>query len=170
MRKFLLLATAVLGACSSGEAEQKNVTAAAATGFAPGQWETVMDVTRVDEVDKTTPALKLAAGDKVTTTSCVAEGQATTPPAIILAGLDGATCEYDNSYIRNGRVNVGMTCRKPGLDGTLGVVTEGTFKADSFEGNTTVHTTLSGAGDSVVIARLTGRRTGDCAAAAPAAG
>lgn len=166
MRAFVTAGMLMVAACSTGEAEQNNISAAA-EALEPGQWETVMEVVRVDKADEAEPALKLAAGEKVTTTSCVGEGE---PPAVIFAGLEDASCTYENNYLKRGRINVSLSCTKPGLSGTVGVSTEGDFKADSFEGNATLRTMLSTAGDSIVTARLTGRRTGDCAAAAPKAG
>ena len=166
MRAFLIAAVVTLGACSGGEAEQNN-TIAAAEALAPGQWETVMEVVRVDKADEAEPALKLAAGDKVTTSSCVAAGD---PPAVLFAGIEEAECQYQSNYMKRGRINVGLSCTKPGLSGTVGVNTEGDFEAESFEANATLRTMLTTAGDSIVTARLTGRRTGDCTAEAPKAG
>lgn len=164
MRAIAFAAVLALAACSEGEPPQNNSAAAAAEDLETGQWETVLDVSRVEEVDGAPPMLKLASGDKVARSSCVVAEEASRPAPALLAGMEGARCQYQNIYMSRGRLNASMTCRVGDLPGDVLVAVEGNYTGGTFEANSTIRTQFTTAGDSVVTAKLTGRRTGDCAA------
>ena len=165
MRIIAVAAILALGACSDGAEEPANTAVAAAEGLEPGQWEMVLDVAGVEEVDDSAPMLKLATGDKVTTSSCVAQGEGKRPPAALLAAVEDATCTYQNIYMSRGRLNASLSCRVGELPGDVLFTVEGQYQGNTIEANSTARTMFSTAGDSVVTAKLTGRRTGDCAPA-----
>lgn len=174
MRSLLIMPLLLVAACSGGDGGgegggEKKAEAQAAT-IEAGQWETSFEVTEHRSVDKTEPALKAAAGDKETATSCVAEADKATPPPELFAG-PGYTCKYRSSYIRNGRINASLDCTREGIKGQLMLSVDGSYTGTGFEGTVQTTTYLPGNGDFASMRKITGRRIGaSCAAAEPAAG
>lgn len=168
MRKFALVSLLVLAACSDNvEADEKAKGAADAASLelAAGQWETTTEITEVTARDGGTPVLKVA--EKSVVSTCVAEGEGKKPTPAVLAGME--ECSYDTIYMSRGRVTASLSCTKPGLSGKFLVSTEGTYTAEAFDTSAQIETSLSGDGDVRAQARITGRRTGDCAAQEPTA-
>jgi hypothetical protein len=169
MRSLLIVPLCLLSACSGGEGgggEEQKAQAQAAT-IEAGQWETSFEVTEHRSVDKTTPVLKAAAGDKETAALCVAEADKATPPPELFAG-PGYACKYRSSYVRNGRINASLDCTRPGIRGQLMLSVDGSYTGTSFEGTVQTTTYLPGDGDFASMRKIAGRKTGaTCAAAAP---
>jgi hypothetical protein len=163
MRSLVFTALTVLGACSEGGGEKK-----AAEGdktkleLAVGQWETASEVTDMRKQDEGAPAMKADKGTKMAVRGCVAEGEGKKPPAALLAGLEDATCTYQNIYMSRGRINASMNCTRPGLDGQLLVSTNGTYTDKGFDLTSTINTLLSSDGDISFDAKVTGRHAGAC--------
>lgn len=170
MRNCLIASALLLAACSEGDAGQNTAKAEPAAGLEPGQWETTVEVLDNVKADEEAPRLTLAKGDKVTVRACIEAGQGKNPPAILLAGLENGDCTADNSYVSRGRLTATLSCNREGLSGKVMVSSEGTFTGPAFEANATMRTQLVTSGDSVVTAKLSGRRTGECTAAPAAAG
>lgn len=165
MRFLALTPLLVLVACSEGAEQPKQEEAPAATQLTAGQWEVTSEVQSLQKRDQGTPAIKAEEGSKTTSSSCVAEADVKKPQPALFVGEEG-TCTYRDFYMSSGRLNATMQCKRPGLSGNIAVLVDGTFKADSFEATTTTETQLSGDGDVSIRSKLTGRRTGDCTAAA----
>ena len=167
MRAMALLPLLLVTACGGG-GSQTNNTAVAATAEPPerlpaGQWELSSEVTRFTKADSGAPRINTPVGTRATVSVCV--GQGDRPPAELFMEA-GYNCRFDNDYVRNGRLNATLQCRRGGLDGVVGVSSDGDFTADTLSYNRNVRTILAGDGDVVIDQRVTGRRTGDCAAAA----
>lgn len=161
MRVIALLPLLFVAACSGGEAP-KNETAAAPARIAEGQWELASEVTAFRVVDNGTAAINTPVGTRATQSICVSGDRA---PAEFFSG-DGFDCSTGAYYARNGRINVTLSCTRDGLSGQIPIGANGTFTADSAEFERSVRTVLAGDGDVELTARVTGRRTGDCTAAA----
>jgi hypothetical protein len=170
MRLFLLMPLLAIAACSGGEPTAKTEDAPAADKLNAGQWEMTTEVTKVTQRDKGTPAINMPEGSKTVTSSCLAEADAKKPQPAILAP-EGSDCKYRDSYISGGRLNATLECTRAGLTGDISTAVNGSYTGDTIEATSTTETRLSGEGDLMIEAKLTGRRTGDCTAAptAPAA-
>ena len=159
MRAIILLPLLLAAGCGGGETEQPKAERAARID--PGQWEVAAEVLEVRQTDEGTPLIRAEAGDRATASVCVGPEQQV--PVALFAG-DSAGCGYSSYYVRAGRINSIVTCRPPRGEGLLTVNVQGSFEADSFEATRTVATAVVGGGNMRVQSRLTGRRTGECAA------
>jgi hypothetical protein len=148
----------LVAGCGDGAAEQ-NVAATKASSLTPGQWELTSEVTAFQTVDQGAPKIEAPVGTRATEQVCVGGGR---PPAALFAG-EGYRCNFDNYYLRNGRINVTMQCAREDLSGTIPITVDGSFEAESLEYVRELRTVLATDGDVQITARVTGRRTGDCA-------
>jgi len=162
MRGLIVIPLFLAAACSGGGEENKAVEAA--DSMQPGQWEISSEVTAFRSADKATPALKAAVGDKAAAPACIEAGKEDKPPAEMFAGV-GYECDYKNSYISGGRLNLSLECEREALEGKVMVSVEGTYTGDSLEGTSTATSFLSGDGDFVMNSKISGRRTGPTCAA-----
>ncbi|MDQ8758061.1 DUF3617 family protein [Sphingosinicella sp. LHD-64] len=158
MRKLACIPLLFVAACGDGEAEKNAAAPATAASLAAGQWELTSEVTAFRAADGGAPRIDTPVGTRATQSVCVGAGQ---PPIEFFAG-DGFTCTTGASYIRNGRMNVTASCTRDGLEGSIQIMADGTFQADSAEFNRNIGTMLSTDGDVEITARVDGRRTGDC--------
>jgi hypothetical protein len=163
MRSTIIIAMALLGACSEGADTGKKQAAAPATRFDAGLWETTIETTAMRPADEGTPRIKTEVGQKTTSSVCVPEADRLKPPPALFVGGAGK-CEYKDSYMRNGRLSASIRCTRPGLSGDVMTNVSGTFQAASFEATTNTATYLTTDGDVAIDAKVTGRRTGDCPA------
>lgn len=166
MRLLAFASLLVLGACSEGGEKKAAEGDKTKLQLAAGQWQTESEVTAMRKQDEGAPAMKADQGTKMQVEACVAEAEAKKPPAALFAGLENATCTYQNIYMSRGRLNASMTCNRPGLDGQLLVSTNGTYTDKSFELTSTVNTLLAGEGDISFDTKVTGRHSGACQASA----
>ena len=169
MRALILLPLCFAASCSEGS-EPKKKTEAPAAKVTAGQWETAHEVTAIRSTDKTQPALKAAAGDKATGSTCIPAGGEAEPPPELFAG-PGYKCGYKSSYIRNGGITASLNCRREGIAGDLMMTVEGSYTATTFEGTVSTTSYLPGRGDFEMSRKMTGRHVGaTCQAAEPKAG
>ena len=154
---------ALLAGCSE-EAPQQETQAAERAALTPGEYEASWTVAALRSTDKTTPATELAEGATGTSRGCVA-ADGTIDPALFAAG--GDECTPSNSFVRGGRINLQMDCRRPGTTGQVMQSVSATSTADSFEGEVSTSTYLSGEGDYEMTRTFTGRRVGECPPATP---
>jgi hypothetical protein len=167
MRNLTILSACLLAAACGGGEEKKAEEQQAATVEA-GQWESSFEVTSIRSTDKTTPALKAAAGDKETGSSCVPAGSEATPPGELFTG-PGYKCQTQNSFISNGRITMSLKCSRPGIQGDIMHTVQGSYTGTTFEGKVDTITYLPGSGDFEMSRKMSGRKTGaSCAAAAGA--
>ena len=162
MRLIAVATLLVLGACSEGGEKKPAEPDKTALQLAAGQWQSSSEVTDMRKQDKGAPAMKADKGTKMEAAACVAEADAKNPPPALLAGLEDASCTYQNIYMARGRINASMTCTKPGLSGQLLVSADGTYTDKSFELTSTVNTMLPGDGDISFDSKVTGRHSGAC--------
>lgn len=158
MRIMGLIPLLVIAACGGGGAE-KNEAAPKASAPEPGQWELATEVTSFRQADEGAPKINAAVGSRATESICLGAGDRL--PAAFFAG-DGYDCSYGTYYVRNGRVNVTMDCRREGLDGMIAIVAEGRSESGTAEFTRNTRTALSTDGDVEIAARVTGRRVGEC--------
>ena len=165
MRATMLLPLLMLAACSGEkQAPEKAEHDPAAEHIGAGQWEVTTEVTKVTQRDKGTPALKMPQGTKMVTSSCVSEADVKQPPAAMFVP-EGFDCEYRDSYMSGGRINLTLQCTREGLSGDIPIAINGNYTAETLEATATAETRLSGEGDVKMDTKITGRRTGACTAA-----
>ncbi|HEX8669113.1 MAG TPA: DUF3617 family protein [Allosphingosinicella sp.] len=166
MRALIIVPLCLAAAACSGGGEEGKVTQKAARMEA-GQWETSFEVTSFRSTDKSTPVLKAAVGDKETGSACITDADGGAPPAAIFAG-PGYECSYKDSYLRAGRINATLDCRRKGIDGSIMMNASGTFTGTTFEGTVDAASYLPGSGDFALTRKIGGRKTGAaCPAPAP---
>jgi hypothetical protein len=165
MRAFAIIPLCLVAACSGGE-EKK---AEAAGAMQAGQWETTSEVISFKSTDKATPALKAAAGDKSTAPACIEEKDAKKPEPELFAG-EGYECKYKSDYIRNGRINASLDCKRDAIKGDIMMTVQGSYTGDSFQATVDTISYLPGEGDFQMSSKIAGRRTGASCAAPPADG
>lgn len=171
MRAMILAgcAAALLGGCGGAQKAQPAAEETAAA-LQPGEYEVAAKVTDLRSIDNSTPATKLkaaAAGepDPAPVRACVAADGSI--DAAAFAEADDS-CKIDNSYTRNGTLNLQLACTRKGNPGQVMQVIEGKFKTDSFEAEATTNTYFTGTGDYSMTRKLTGKRVAP-ACTAPAA-
>lgn len=166
MRAIMLLPFLVLAACSDeAQVPEKAEQDPAAEHITGGQWEMTTEVVRVTQRDKGSPALDMPVGTKAVTSSCVSEADAKKPPAALFVP-EGFKCDYRDNYMHGGRINLTLQCTRAGLSGDIPIAISGSYTAEGIDATSIAETRLSGDGDVRMEAKLTGRRTGPCAAAA----
>lgn len=165
MRALALLPLLFVASCGDGAAENKAAPAVAAPS--PGQWELTSQVTRFRKADQGAARIDTPVGTRATQSLCVAAGGRL--PTEMFSG-DGFACGYGNYYVRNGRANVTLNCRREGLTGEIPMTVDGTFGADSIALHRNLRTVLTSDGDVEIDADVTGRRTGACTPAAASEG
>ncbi len=159
MRAYSFIPLLLVAACSEGGGgEQKKAEEVPATMEA-GEWETNWELSSIRSVDKTTPAVKGAVGDKESGKSCIAEAERASPPPQLFAGA-GYDCDYKSSYIKNGRINASLDCKRAGVSGQFLMSVSGSYTKDAFEGTVGTTTYLPGEGDFEMNRKISGRRTG----------
>lgn len=172
-RIFAAATAILLAGCSSEDApQQQQQQQAEATGqraaLTPGEYEASWTVTEIRSTDKTDPATDLTVGATGSARACVAEGPVA-DPALFAEGED--ECTPTSSYARGGRISLQLVCSRPGEPGEVRQSVNATSTAESFEGEVSTSTYFSGEGDYSSVRTVTGRRVGDCPAAAdPAEG
>lgn len=160
MRAIILLPLLFAVACGGGDETEKNAAQPRAESLAAGMWELTSEVTTLESLDDGAPRIDTPVGTRATASVCVGSSR---PPTAFFAG-EGFACAHDNYYVRRGRLNVTLRCSREGLPGSISILAEGTFEAESLEFQRHVSTALSGSGDVRIASRVTGRRTGDCPA------
>lgn len=161
MRLMLIIPLILAAGCSETAPEEKKASRLAI--LEPGQYELSSEVTRLTNVDDGAAAINTPVGTRATQSVCVgADGRAATD----LFSGEGYACSYDNYYVRNGRINALLSCTRDGLQGQISMTVDGTFEAGQLSYDRNVRTILATDGDVLIDHRVTGRRTGDCAAAA----
>jgi hypothetical protein len=125
------------------------------------------EVTQFRKADEGAPKINTPPGTRTTRSVCVTDGAALPPD---LFADEGLTCrDAGSAYVRNGRMNLNSRCSRAGLTGDISYAVTGTFDAQSFRGDRQLTTSFTSDGDVISSARVEGRRTGACTAAAPAA-
>lgn len=158
-----VLAAGLAAGCSGGdeEAAPRQEKAAAPAALPLGQWEVTSEVTRFAQQDKGSPKIATPVGTKASGGACVSDAKRPDPTLFVGKGYD---CTYRDSYITSGTLNANLECKRAGLSGQIMFAVSGSYTADTLEAEVGTTTYLSSDGDVTVGTKLTGRRTGDCAA------
>lgn len=162
MRTYVIAAAtaaaAALAGCSD-EAPQQQNQAQQKAALIPGLYEASWTVSELRSTDKTDPATKLTVGATGKAEACIQEG-----PLIDLElfaeGDD--ECRPSNSYVRGGRINIQMQCKRPDEAGPVMQTMTGTSTAEGFQGEISTSTYLTGFGDYSMVRTVSGKRVGDC--------
>lgn len=164
MMMTILVPAGLLAACG-GTAEQAKPAEERAASLQPGEYEISFKVDAIRSTDNSTPATKSKVGDPpVTTRTCVPADGAIDPSAFAEAG---EKCTVSDPYMRGGRMSLQLKCLRGNKQ--LGQLVDGQFTADSFSGTARTSTFFSGPGDYELTRTLTGKRIGECPAAAETA-
>ncbi len=166
-RTYMMLAMLlVLPGCDSDvpapAAEEKGPPAT----FPAGEYEVTALTETLKAADQFTPATKHKVGATDVQKICSPAGPKPDPR---LFADKGDTCTATSDYAKNGRINMSYNCQRPGR-GLLTLTFDGKYDENSFEVEVATGTYFSGQGDYVLTQRLKGKRLGDCAAPAKAAG
>lgn len=156
-----------LGACGGEEPKKAKAPPPPAT-LPAGQWATQLHVTSYRKMDQGQPGLVMEAGQQVQGGACVpANARTELPPALFVG--EGFDCQLSQgAHLENGRINGFMVCRHAGVAGNINIGIDADYTEDSLEGRVSYTTALPGEGDFIIMARLSGRRTGSCDADADA--
>ena len=161
----LTAAAALLSGCGGDQQATDNGSEQVPAALNPGEYEVTTLVESLQSTDGTTPATKTEAakeaGKPITHRACVTTGGEVEPAMFSEAGDE---CRIENVYARNGRLQLSLNCTRPGSPGQVLQQVDGKFTADSFEATVNTGTYLTGAGDYSMRRKMTGKRTGDCAA------
>jgi hypothetical protein len=161
MRTTILIMLAALAACSDSAGENKAEPVAAAS-IEGGFWEVTHEVTSMKPTDNApTPAVKVTAGDKATSNVCVGEADRNQPAPALFAG-EGYECEYRNSYIKSGRINASLSCKREGVSGEIVMSVEGSYTGTTLDATVNSTSYLPGTGDFEMATKVTGRHVGAC--------
>ncbi|MEO6582531.1 MAG: DUF3617 family protein [Sphingomicrobium sp.] len=154
-----LTAAGLLAACSAEPAPGPEE--AEVTSLKPGEYEITAKVDEVRSMDQTTPATRAKVGGPPTThRACVDSDGSIAPDAFAEAG---DKCTASSAYVRNGRLNMQLTCTRPA--GQLTQLVDGDFKVDSFAAKLRTATYFDKSGDYEMTRTVAGKRVGDCPAA-----
>ena len=157
MRMLMIAAAAAcLGACGGADQEAAAETTAAA--LEPGEYALAWSNLKMNSSDKS-DAGATADVALFATRACIAAGGKIEPAAF--AQKDDE-CHFVNSYVRNGLLNVQLSCERDGK-GKVSKIVSGSFKAQSFDGNVETSTSFDEAPNYTMTARVSGKRVGACA-------
>jgi hypothetical protein len=166
MRKLMMAAglCAALAACGQQEAAPAdNGSEQLPAALNPGDYEVTTLVQSLRSTDGTPPATKAkasATGDKpIVHRACVGSDGTVEP---VMFSEAGDECRIENAYARNGRLQLNLSCTRPGSPGQVMQSVNGKFTADGFEATVETGTYFTGAGDYQMRRQMTGKRTGDC--------
>lgn len=160
--------TLALTACSEAPPAPKPEAAAPPAALPTGQWELAREVVTLKALDDGTPAIKAKAGDKSTSSVCVAPGETAKPKPELVGGNPADGCTYDSLYLSNGRINAALSCKPKAMKGKLFIAASGTYTADTMDLTLSSSTQLAGTGDVSVDEKISARRTGPTCTATPA--
>ena len=169
MRIVLLIAAAAsvtaLAACGNEPTPAAAPAEEAAAKLAAGEYEVSTKVEDLRSTDNTTPATKakLAAADAapVVHRACIAADGEIAPAMFAEAGDE---CATENSYVRSGKINLTLNCKRTGNPGQILQSVAGKFEADSFTATVNTGTYFSGSGDYAMRRTMTAKRVGNCPA------
>lgn len=162
----ILLLALLLTACSEAPPANKVEEAAPPAALPAGQWEISREVVKLTALDDGTPAIKVKAGDKTTSSVCVAAAETAKPKPEFVGGNPADGCIYDSLYLANGRLNAALACKPKGMRGKLFVSSSGTYTADKMDLSLSSSTQLAGTGDVRVDEKITARLTAPTCSAA----
>lgn len=156
------IAAGLVTACGGGD-EAPKPKQAKADALQAGEYEVTAKVDSIRSTDGTTPDTRSAATAPPTVTRICVPADGTVDHAAFAEGEE--KCTAADSYMHRGRLSVQLRCNRDGKG--LTHMVDGEFTADSFTGKVLTATYFSGPGDYELARTVTGKRLGDCPAAAP---
>jgi hypothetical protein len=164
----IVIAILLLAACGSQDKAGNGAAAKAGGGatiaLAPGQWETIVEVTGLN----ITGGPRLPGGmtpplpPPTTVRSCLTPEQAARPNANFLSGSgEGGGCNSENLSMAGGSIQGTITCSSAGA--TIRTTINGRFGTDSYETESQSRITSNGM-TMETTGRTRSRRVGDCPA------
>jgi hypothetical protein len=160
------------GGCDRGEREMSANEVAAelqSMQVAPGLWETRRAI-----VGATGPNMPRQVQSAMlrridTARHCITPAEAAQPAASFLARQGGDQCHYYGFAYEGGRMRGLMRCTGGRMPGMMATRIDGRYTADRMDVRMTMEATGQPRGaDATIETRISGRRIGDCPAAAPA--
>ena len=147
------------GGNTAGAAEAPAGGGAAGVALQPGQWETTVEVVRMNM-----PNMPAGASPPLppptTVNYCLTAAQAAQPNANFLTGSgEAGGCTSENLSMANGRIQGTVTCNAQGAQ--MRSTMDGQFTPTSYEMTTQVQTSQAGMTVDMET-RTRARRTGDC--------
>lgn len=188
MNRLIILAALpvlALAACSKSDTPAGNGTAAAADDgkpktveqvveemqsapkMRPGEWETTVQIVKVDMPDAP-PQVKKAleesamAGNANTSRSCVTPEEAERDPREFLKKEQAGNCSYERFSFQGGAIDGKMSCNSP-QGGKMEATMAGTIGAEAID--MTVTNVMSGGskpGNMSTTVKMTSKRVGEC--------
>lgn len=157
-------AAALVAGCGGGDSQQTQAAETAAA-LDSGEYALTWSELEIQPSDE-----KQAVDQQVTAAAfpertCIAAGGAIELSALAAKGDD---CHAVNSYVRNGNVNVQLSCTREGK-GKLSEVASGKFTADAFDATIETSTSFDGAPNYTMTRKVNGKRVGECTAETEAA-
>lgn len=156
-------AAAAGGNAATSSGGDAGTAGAAMVEMRPGQWETTVEVLRLDMAN--VPGMPAGMTQPLpppqTIRSCVTPEQARRPDADMFAGGNQAGCTYENFSMTGGRIQGAVTCNSSGT--TVRSTFNGSFGAESMQVESESQVSANGVTVDTAT-RVTGRRLGDCPA------
>ena len=155
---------AAAGADAAPEAGSAAAPAAAMAQLSPGQWETRVEVLRLNmsDVPNMPAGVTPPMPPPTTVRSCLTPEQARQPNAGFLTGGENQSgCTYEDFSMTGGRMQGIVTCTREGT--TVRATVNGSFTADSYAMESESRVTANGM-TVETASRVTSRRIGDCPA------
>lgn len=165
MRAWAALALLIVAACDSAPAEKAAEPVATAAAPEPGEWEFAAEVTAFNKADSGKPRIDTPKGTRSTEKYCLASGEKI--PTDFFSGA-GYTCSYGNYYVRNGGINVTLSCINKKMNEAVLMAADGSFEGGSVTFDRNLRSAFSTDGDVVIDSHITGKRIGDCTPAGKA--
>ena len=159
-----LTGAGLLAACGDQGAGDPAAKPKRAAALEPGEYEVTAKVDAIRSTDNSTPVTASAAADPPKTARTCVSADGTLDPATFAEAEE--KCSASDSYMRGGRMSLQFKCNRPGK-GLLTQMVDGNFTADSFTGKVLTATYFTGSGDYELSRTITGKRVGECPAAAP---
>ncbi len=158
MTKILVAAAplTLLAACSGGSSDEMQ----------PGEWEMTMQMNEIDAPDmpeELRTMMQQQMGQPETSTDCVDEEAAANPMQSMFAdGELGENCDFGDSNIEGGVIDVSGSCESQGAPGPAEMSLQGSYTATTITAD--VQMTMDGGpmGEIRMAGTMNGERTGDC--------
>lgn len=165
MKKLLIAAAplALLGACSGGGAGGGDSETLQA-----GEWTMTTEMTEIEipgMPEEMVAQMREQMGEQSeSSTRCITEEEAADPGANLFTPDDAdQDCDFGESTVAGGVINIAGTCEAPGGQGTATMAINGTYTATTMAAELSVN--VEGGPMAMTMAgNMTAERTGDCAA------
>lgn len=165
MRGIVAATILLLAGCSAAEAPPTEKEDAPIL-LKAGQWTMNRTITGYNTPTVTAAEYARMVGTKSTAEVCVAVAANGYPDADALAGEEGKDCTYKETSIRKGRFIGTLSCKAG--KGTSELVMEGNYTPETLTLGVSMTRTEGGKPVLRTTHDLSGKRTGECKAAAPA--